>query len=69
MATKKKVEEGKLMRVRALDIGYDNIAIRNPGDEFEVPETMEKKTRDKDGNVVSVEMVPHTAPWFERVED
>lgn len=26
------------MRVRALETGYDNVAVREPGDEFEMPE-------------------------------
>lgn len=28
----------KMVRVRALERGYDNVAVREPGDEFEMPE-------------------------------
>lgn len=29
------------MRVRALETGFDNLAIREPGDEFEMPDGSE----------------------------
>ncbi len=28
------------MKVRALEIGFDNVALRQPGEEFEVPESV-----------------------------
>lgn len=37
--------------VMATDVGYDNIAVRNPGDIFQVPKY------NADGSI-------HTAPWF-----
>ena len=29
------------MRVRAIETGFDNLAIRNPGDEFDMPDGSE----------------------------
>lgn len=49
--------------VRAIAEGYDNVAVRQPGDVFELPKKSVDdalKHRDKDGKPTA---------WFELVED
>jgi hypothetical protein len=60
-------EQVKNVRVKATARGFDGICVREPGDEFDMPETVfaPRPKRDDKGKVVPDEF--YDAPsWFEK---
>jgi hypothetical protein len=57
------------MRVIALELGYDNVALRNPGDEFEMPDDVFKRRPRVDANGKAIAGAFYEPPsWFEPVD-
>lgn len=62
------------MKVIAIERGYSGLAIREPGDVFDVPAEMDHHefVIDKEGTkrlTGKVTKKPHTATWFKKAED
>lgn len=54
------------MKVIALELGFDNVALRHPGDEFDMPDDSfdRRQRKDADGKVIEGLFYEHP-PWFE----
>ena len=59
------------MRVRAIERGYDNICVREPGDIFDMPDHMftEKRPVLDGGGIAIPGKFYSPNPWFEPVDD
>lgn len=58
----------KMVRVIATKPGYDNIKLREPGEEFAMPDTALVPVKDKDGRITGHEVVPVKSSWYVPVE-
>lgn len=58
----------KMVRVVATAVGHDGVAVRQPGEEFDVPESMFDKRAKKDGKGKDTDVFYEPPSWFERVE-
>lgn len=57
------------MRVIALELGYDNVALRNPGDEFDMPDDVFKRRPRVDATGRPIAGAFYEPPhWFEPVD-
>lgn len=64
------------MRVRAKELGFDNVALRQPGEEFDLPDRVYvldpksgKREKDADGKDRMVDFVIPSNAWFELVDE
>lgn len=58
------------MKVRALEAGYDNLCLRLPGDEFDMPDTVFDERPRLDANGKVLPGLFHDNPhWFEPLDE
>jgi hypothetical protein len=59
----------KMVRVVATAVGHDGVAVRQPGEEFDVPESLFDKRAKKDDKGKDTDVHYEPPSWFERVAE